>query len=433
MVALVGYVVGWLLFLVTYCWLRSTLTERQSNNERITDSRIIPNYLFLVAAGPFVFLLGALNAALPRRHGWVPKVKVLSRFIDVSLIAAIVEACIPIVPSGIINVALVGALSIAAVESASEIHVSEVMQFVSVRNDTEVDLIADEDPPVDAAPILILLATLIQGLSLLVVMIASKNYKHSMIIINKFYARIITVAPYILFVFSWFSVSIIAWRPECYRWWPSYTLTFTSSVPIGVLVIVQGCIIGLSKVSDTIITHVIGAPILLHMVFVSLSLYNFPKVVNFDSEYCLHNSELTVGMGVFNYIITGVMLFVWLVNNPPWNHNNSPEQCIPESTELRECENASPSTQATAGDVEAAEHQEDVLMTNDTLPLTDSRGEDQEQGASRGLPSTTDELAEIHGVGDESSPSSVNEPPAAECQGEDEFMNSDTQSLISSV
>ena len=71
-------------------------------------------------------------------------------------------------------------------------------------------------------------------------------------------------------------------------------------------------------------------------------------------------------------------------------------------------------------------------MTSDTQPLIDSGGEDQGQGASRGIPSTTDEPAEIHEVGDESSPSSVNEPPV-EYQGEDVFVTSDTQALISSV
>ena len=278
MVALVGYVVGWLLFLVSCCWLLSTLTDRQSNNERITDTRIIPTYLILVAAGPIVFLLGALHAALPGR--------VLR------------------VMSGLVNVALVGALSIAAVESASEIS-----EFVSVRNETEVDLVADEDPSVDAAPILILLATLIQGLSLLVVMTASKNYKRSTFDIDMSGARIFTIAPYFLFVFTWFGASLIAWKPECYRWWPSYTLTLTSSIPIGVFVIVQCCILGLSKVSDTIITHVIGAPILLHMVFVSVSLYNFPEVVNFDFEKCGVNSQFTIAMGVINYLTTGCMLF----------------------------------------------------------------------------------------------------------------------------
>ena len=334
------------------------------------------------------------------------------------------------VMSGVVNVALVGALSIVAVESASEI--SEVMQFVSVRNETEVDLVADKDPSVDAAPILILLPTIIQGLSLLVVMIASKNYKRSTFDIDQVWARILMLAPYFLFFITWFSVSVLAEKPDCYHWWPSYTLTLTSSVPIGVFVIVQCCILGLSKVSDTIITHVIGAPILLHMVFVSVSLYNFPEVVNFNSK-CEFNSQFTIAMGVINYLATGGMLLVWLINNPPWKDlDNNSTQSLPESTELRECES---SQAATAGDVEPAEHQEDALMTSDTQPLTD-RSDDQEQGGvSRSTPSTTSEPAEnVHGVGDESSPiaSSVNEPPV-EYQGEDVFVTSDTTALITSV
>ena len=143
LVALGFFLVGWIVYLIGFCWVLATWTGRSANGRYIskTDPDLTPFYAVLVG-GPFVLLLGLLHTALPG-------------------LSSIIVGAISVFPSSFFVVC------------TSIVSADCVWHIALIRYDDHMDIPA---PKLHPTTIILLIGTLILGLSWLTVMICSLFY-----------------------------------------------------------------------------------------------------------------------------------------------------------------------------------------------------------------------------------------------------------------
>ena len=148
LLALGFFLVGWVVYLLGSCWVLATWTGKSANGRYVskTDPDLTPFYAVLVG-GPFVLLLGLLHAALPG-------------------LSSVIVGAISVFPSTFFVVCV----SIVSAESVWNI------ALTLYHDNHTVDTQAAH--PLHPTTVVLLIGTLILGLSWLTVMICSLFYSY---------------------------------------------------------------------------------------------------------------------------------------------------------------------------------------------------------------------------------------------------------------
>ena len=292
LVALGFFLVGWTVYLLGSCWVLATWTGRSPNGRYISkaDPDLTPFYAVLVG-GPFVLLLGFLHAALPG-------------------LTSVIVGAISVFPSSFFVVCT----SIVAAES--------VWNIARIYDDRTVT----PPPQLHPTTVILLIGTLILGLSWLTVMICSLFYNYqsenwtqvpqqnaniqSRVPFGPGKARMEIVPPFIISAICWL---VIVVQLPVGKWFPFDGIILVGPLLHLALLLHAGCFGGASTVSG-IFAAVLSV---MYMGFVGTALSTVDYAC--DVYSCRNVDSIKYG-GIIGLIFVSSVLFLW----PFYLHYPSP-------------------------------------------------------------------------------------------------------------
>lgn len=294
LVALGFFLVGWIVYLLGAIWALATWTGRSHNGRYISksDPELIPFYTVLVG-GPFVLLLGLIHAALP------------------GLSSAIIGA-ISVVPSSFFVVCT----SIVSAESVWNIALTK---YYHDHDPSTVDTLtpAPNHYQLRPAVVILLIGTLLLGLSWLTVMICSLFYNYqseywtqvprqdtriqTRIPFGPGKARVEAVPAIIVSAICW--IVIVAQLPVG-KWFPFDGIILVGPLLYLVMFLHAGCVGGASTVSGILATILS----VMYMAFVGTSLFSVDYAC---SVYSCRNIDSIRYVGIAELISVCSILALW--------------------------------------------------------------------------------------------------------------------------
>ena len=293
LVALGFFLIGWIVYLIGSIWALATWTGRSPNGRYIskTDPALIPFYTVLVG-GPFVLLLGLLHAALP------------------GLSSAIIGA-ISVFPSSFFVVCT----SIVSAESVWNI----ALTTYHYDDPSTVDTLtpAPNYHQLRPAVVILLIGTLLLGLSWLTVMICSLFYNYqseywtqvphqdtrirTRIPFGPGKARVEAVPAIIVSAICW--IVIVAQLPVG-KWFPFDGIILVGPLLYLVMFLHAGCVGGASTVSGVLATILS----VMYMAFAGTSLFTVDYAC---SVYSCRNIDSIRYVGIAELISVCAILVLW--------------------------------------------------------------------------------------------------------------------------
>ena len=294
LVALGFFLVGWIVYLLGAIWALATWTGRLHNGRYISksDPELIPFYTVLVG-GPFVLLLGLIHAALP------------------GLSSAIIGA-ISVVPSSFFVVCT----SIISAESVWNIALTK---YYHDHDPSMVDTLtpAPNHYQLRPAVVILLIGTLLLGLSWLTVMICSLFYNYqseywtqvprqeariqTCIAFGPGKARVEAVPAIIVSAICWI---VIVVQLPVRKWFLFDGIILVGPLLYLVMFLHAGCVGGASTVSGILATILS----VMYMAFVGTSLFSVDYAC---SVYSCRNIDSIRYVGIAELISVCSILALW--------------------------------------------------------------------------------------------------------------------------